>query len=181
MVTEASRVRDVGPILLTGAPGIAGRHLFAALAAREAAVVAVSRRRGEGWTVLDVADPASLSDMPDVAGIIHCAGATPRSARLTWRDFYRDNVLSTVFLARRAARRQSLFFIYVSTMGSLRQQRTRVGRLYVISKRLAERCLRTILDRRVALWILRAGTLYGEHDQGSVARLIRVVDRKSVV
>jgi nucleoside-diphosphate-sugar epimerase len=105
---------------------------------------------------------------------VHCAGLTPRTGT-TWSEFSKVNVVGTSLLAEDAVRRGAKLFVYVSTAGRLgrRNSASKNTRLYVLSKYLAERRLRQLLRGQVPALSLRAASLYGEHDRGSMSRLIR--------
>jgi len=167
------------PILITGSTGIAGRHIAAALEKRGVPTIRVARRPGEGGHSADLTEPRSVESIANFSGVVHCAGLTPRLATATWADFYGVNVVGSTLLATESVRRGAGFFLYISTGGRLGRHRSATGvtRLYVISKYLAERRIRQILRGQVPALSLRAASLYGEYDNGSMSRLIRAIAR----
>lgn len=167
-----------GPVLVTGASGIAGHHLLQAF--REAGVeaIGVSRSVGPEGIPTDLRDAAAVARLALENGVVHAAGLTPRRTQLTWEDFYDANVRTTEVLAEAAVRRGARFFVHVSTAGiHARHAQTATGRLYVASKLIAERRLRQIARGRMPLWVVRPASLYGEYDSGNVARLIVAASR----
>ena len=162
-------------VLVTGASGIAGAHVATALEARGHAVVLVSREPRHGWAVADLASASEVRGLPPFDAVVHCAALTPRSGVRDPEAYRAANVTSTRLLAEEAVRRGARRFVYLSTMGRAEQQDERAGALYVESKREAERVLMTTIADRLPVWIVRAASLYGEHDRGSMARLIRAV------
>jgi nucleoside-diphosphate-sugar epimerase len=143
------------------------------------AVLRVARRPGAAGYSADLTDPSSVGSIAEFSGVVHCAGLTPRIARTTWGDFHRANVIGSTLLASEAVRRRASFFVYISTGGQLgrRASATALTRLYVISKYLAERRIRQLVRGQVPALTLRAASLYGEHDNGSMSRLIRAIAR----
>ena len=177
-----TNIGDARPILVTGDTGIAGRHIADVLRARGYAIVAGSRRTEPGRITLDITDPRSIDAIPDVRGIVHCAGLTPRVRGTHWSDFERVNARGAELLAGAAVSRRASFFIYLSTGGRPgRRHATTTTRLYVISKYLGERRVRRRLRGSLAGLSIRASSLYGEHDRGSTSRLIRAVVAGRVV
>src|SRR2546430_595999 len=160
-------------ILLTGASSIAGKHIGGKLSAAGLDVITVSRRDGAAKAAADLTREDDLRSLPDWDAVVHCAGLTPRRAG-SWAEFYAANVSMTRLLATAAARREARFFVLISTYGRLRGVEPSTYRDYVVSKKLAERSLRG-LSTTCPVWILRAATLYGEHDRGTVYQLIRAV------
>jgi nucleoside-diphosphate-sugar epimerase len=162
--------------LVTGATGIAGRHVVDALEKRGLPVLRVSRRSDPNGYSVDVSDPVGVAGLPDFGGVVHCAGLTPRGGPMSWNEFHRTNVVGSMVLAAEAAKRGALFFVYISTAGRLgRHRRASAARLYVVSKYLAERRIRQVLRPQVPALSVRAASLYGEYDSGSMSRLIRAV------
>jgi nucleoside-diphosphate-sugar epimerase len=170
---------DIQATLVTGATGIAGWHIADELERRGMPVVRISRRPQARGHSADVTDPRAIELLPDFAGLVHCAGLTPRIGTTTWTEFHRANVMASTLLAEEAVRRRARFFVYISTGGRLgrRHSSRTVTRLYVISKYLAERRIREVLRGKVPALSLRAASLYGEHDNGSMARLIQGIGR----
>jgi nucleoside-diphosphate-sugar epimerase len=137
-------------------------------------VLRVSRESG---LRADITNIGSIEGLPDFAGVVHCAGLTPRVANTGWTDFHRVNVLGSTLVANEAVKRRARFFIYISTggRGGRRSPWMRATRFYVISKYLAERCIRQAARKTMPGLTLRAASLYGEHDRGSMSRLIRAI------
>ena len=166
------------PVLVTGGTGLAGRHVSAALESRAVPVLRIRREAAAGWHVADLEDPAAVAALPPFSAVVHCAGLTPRRGDLSWSAFERTNVAATRTLADEAVRRGVSRFVLVSTLGRPgRAQQTPVGRRYVASKHLAERALRDAARGHMAAWIIRAASMYGEGDRGSMARLIAAIAR----
>jgi nucleoside-diphosphate-sugar epimerase len=154
----------VDPVLVTGASGIAGAHVIAALGSRGLEALGISRERREGLWLADLSDPSAVKALPAFRAVVHCAALTPRSG-IRDRDAYRrGNVRATELLAAEAARRGIGTFVFVSTMGRPDQQDEDTGRHYVTTKREAEERLLEIAGGSFSVWIIRAASLYGEHD-----------------
>jgi UDP-glucose 4-epimerase len=170
------------PVLVTGGTGLAGRHVIAALERRGIPTVRIARTAAPGWHVADLMDRDSIDRLPPFSAVVHCAGLTPRRPDLAWDAFERANVDATQRLAEAAIRTGAKRFVLVSTLGrSVRARQTAVGRRYVVSKRLAERAVRRAGAGRMDVWIVRAASMYGEGDRGSMARLIRAIARSRFV
>jgi nucleoside-diphosphate-sugar epimerase len=165
-------------VLVTGAAGIAGAHVAEALRASGAVVVPVSREPHDGWAAADLRDPAAVARLPQFDAIVHCAALTPRSGERDRESYVQANVTSTSVLAAEATRRGIRRFVFVSTMGRPEQQDDLPGKYYVETKREAEQRLDSLA---MGVWIIRAASLYGEHDRGSMATLIRAVARRRFV
>lgn len=166
------------PVLVTGGTGLAGRHVIAALERRGVETLRIARGSLPGWHVADLEDPAAVERLPAFGAVVHCAGLTPRRPDLDWPAFERANVDVTRRLAEVAVRRGATRFVLVSTLGrSARARQTGVGRRYVVSKHLAERAVRDVARGTMDVWIVRAASMYGEGDRGSMARLIRAIAR----
>jgi len=170
------------PVLVTGGTGLAGRHVIAALERRGVETLRIARAAAPGWHVADLTDPAAIDGLPAFSAVVHCAGLTPRRPDLDWDAFQRANVDATRRLAEVAAQRGARRFVLVSTLGrSVRARQTGVGRRYVVSKHLAERAVRQVATHEMDVWIVRAASMYGEGDRGSMARLIRAIARSRFV
>ncbi|MEP6695068.1 MAG: NAD-dependent epimerase/dehydratase family protein, partial [Chloroflexota bacterium] len=139
--------------------------------------VPVSREPRAGWATADLRDASAVAGLPPFDAVVHCAALTPRSGELDRAAYESANVETTRVLAAEAARRRVQRFVFVSTMGRPEQQDDRPGEYYVASKREAERRLTEDGAGRFAVWILRAASLYGEYDRGSMATLIGAVAR----
>lgn len=168
-------------VLVTGAAGIAGAHVAKALRAAGASVVPVSREARDGWATADLRDASAVAGLPPFDVIVHCAALTPRSGERDRRAYKSANVETTSILAAEAARRHVRRFVFVSTMGRPEQQDDRPGRFYVATKREAEQLLTEAGAGRFAVWIVRAASLYGEYDRGSMATLIGAVARRRFI
>jgi nucleoside-diphosphate-sugar epimerase len=164
---------------VTGATGVAGRHIADSLERRGIPVLRVSRRPAGSGLQADITEIGSLQGLPEFAGVVHCAGLTPRVGTTSWSDFHRVNVMGSTLLVNEAVKRRARFFVYISTGGRLgrRSASARAMRFYVISKYLAERCIRQAARNKMIGLSLRAASLYGEHDRGSMFRLIRAIAR----
>ena len=170
------------PVLVTGGTGLAGRHVLAALERHGIPTLRVARTAAPGWHVADLTVRGSLDTLPPFSAVVHCAGLTPRRPDLGWDAFQQANVDATRHLAEAAIRIGAKRFVLVSTLGRAgRARQTAVGRRYVVSKHLAERALRRIAAGRMDVWIVRAASMYGEGDRGSMARLIRAIARSRFV
>jgi len=164
------------PVLVTGGTGLAGRHVIAALERRGLETLRIARHAAPGWHVADLTDPDAVDRLPAFSAVVHCAGLTPRRSDLAWDAFEQLNVSATHRLAQAALRRGVRRFVVVSTLGrASRGHQTAVGRRYVVSKHLAERAARDIGRGGLDVWIIRAASMYGEGDRGSMARLIRAI------
>ncbi len=169
-------------VLVTGASGIAGRHLVDRLKQGGFEVVPVFHSpSADPGIVADLRDESQVQRLPMTDVIVHCAGLTPRRA---WRfsDFHLSNAKVTGFLAAHAARGGASTFIQVSTMGRLRDHKPGTpGRAYVLTKWLAEREARKATRAGLAVWVLRCASMYGEYDRGSTARLIQAIQHRRFV
>lgn len=170
-------MRKVDRVLVSGITGIAGAHAVAALRARGIGTLGVSRGPREDAWMADLSDPSAVRALPSFDAVVHCAALTPRSGVRNADEYRRANVETTALLAAEAVRRGASTFVFVSTMGRPDQQDEDAGRHYVASKREAEERLVEEVAGRCAVWIIRAASLYGEHDRGSMARLIAAVAR----
>ena len=166
-----------GTVLVTGATGIAGAHVAEALRAAGTRVLPLSRETRDGWVTADLTDPQAVARLPEFDAVVHCAALTPRSGVRDRAAYDAANVTTTSVLASEAAARGVHRFVFVSTMGRPEQQDDLAGRHYVASKHEAERRLMEATVGKVASWIVRPASLYGEHDRGSMATLIRGVAR----
>jgi nucleoside-diphosphate-sugar epimerase len=161
-------------VLVTGAAGIAGAHVAEALRAAGSSVIPLSREPRKGWAAADLRDPAAVARLPRFDAVVHCAALTPRSGERDRAAYVQANITTTSVLAAEAVRREIRRFVFVSTMGRPEQQDDLPGKFYVETKREAEQRLGSLPMR---VWIIRAASLYGEHDRGSMATLIRAVAR----
>ena len=163
-------------ILVVGASGLAGRHVAGAIAAHGLRVLRTARAPRDGDAIaLDLLDPRSIDALPPFDVVVNCAGLTPARVGHAWADYRAVNVDAVDRLARAARERRALF-IQVSTMARLSGAvRTRHRRSYVLSKKLAERCLRSHVQAGLDVWIVRTAAMYGEGDRGNMSRLIRAI------
>src|SRR5262249_35129288 len=144
--------------------------------------IRIRRQAAEGWHVADLTSDSDVAHLPSFSAVVHCAGLTPRSTDLSWSSFVSMNVDVTRRLVQAAIDRGARRFVFISTLGrSHRSRQTRVGRCYVASKHMAEREAVRVARGRMAVWSIRAASMYGEGDRGSMARLIKAVARRRFV
>jgi nucleoside-diphosphate-sugar epimerase len=163
--------------IVTGASGIAGAHILGALRSAGLAAIPVSRLEQDGWVRADLTNEADVRGLPEFASVVHCAALTPRLGITDPKPYRAANIETTGLLAREAVRRGASTFVFLSTMGRTEQQDDAAGRHYIATKREAEQQLLEICQGRCSVWILRAASLYGEYDKGSMARLILMAGR----
>jgi nucleoside-diphosphate-sugar epimerase len=163
--------------MVTGASGIAGAHILGALRSEGLVATPVSRSAQNGWVQADLTNEADIRRLPAFNAVVHCAALTPRLGITDPKAYRAANIETTGLLAREAVRRGASTFVFVSTMGRPEQQDDAAGRYYVATKREAEQQLLEICQGRCSVWILRAASLYGEYDTGSMARLILMAGR----
>jgi nucleoside-diphosphate-sugar epimerase len=176
MGCERRRAELTKRVLITGASGIAGRHLTERLRREGFDVTALYHRDPPaGSLAVDLRDSTQVDRLPAVDVIVHCAGLTPRRA-WTFADFHTANTHATKLLLAHASRGGATSFVQVSTMGRLQDHRPgTAGRAYVVTKWLAERAARRAARSGLSVWILRSAAMYGEYDRGSMARLITAI------
>lgn len=163
-------------VVVTGAAGLVGYHVAEQLTRSGATVIRTARARADGMIPLDVTAPASIAALPAFDVIVNCAGLTPNT-RATWAQYAAVNVDGVDALAHEALRRGAAF-VQISTMGRLRGPHARGRNHYVVSKRLAERRLRSRAVAGLRVWVLRGAAMYGEHDRGNMSRLIRAIAQR---
>jgi nucleoside-diphosphate-sugar epimerase len=167
-------------VLVTGARGLAGHHVAAVLGHAGLTVLKTSRSPAPDAIELDMTRDDTIRALPDFDVIVNCAGLTPTNPFASWEQYRAVNITAVDALAREARRRSALF-VQVSTMGRLRGSRARRRNMYIVSKRLAERCLRHHAAGGLRVWVLRAAAMYGERDRGNMARLIRAIAARRLV
>lgn len=168
-----------GRVLVTGATGCVGQAVVAAARGRGMSVRGLARHRpATGWpsdAELELADvrhaDAVARAIEGCATVVHLAGWVHRTPH--GRDDLTELNSSIVGGARvvaTAARHASARLLLVSSIAVLGPD-TPYGR----AKLEAERVAREICPDAV---IIRPAVVYGPHDRGSVARLIRAIDRR---
>lgn len=176
--------------LITGATGFIGIGLVRALSAHGAAVLAVSRRKGEPlpgvqWHVLDLAReslPGSVLNGVDV--VFHLAGVAHRQGG--GDDYRRLNYQATLDLAAAAARAGVRCFVFVSSVKAMgpatdcapRRERDCLPPAddYGHFKWQAESALRSAFAvSPMGVVILRPALVYGSGVKGNLAVLAKAV------
>lgn len=175
-------------LLVTGATGCVGRAVVAAALGRGWRVRGLARREPEGplgpsVAVVegDVRDPAAVSRAASTCdAIVHLAGWVHRSprTRAEHAELRASIVDGTAVVARQAARLGARL-IYVSSVavfghGPQGDDAPSPASAYGNAKLDAERIARAACPDVLTL---RPALVYGAHDRGNVARLIRIVDR----
>jgi nucleoside-diphosphate-sugar epimerase len=186
-------------VLVTGASGLVGSHVVAALVARGEPVRALVRpasrdavlQLGADAVVGDVTDPAVWpAAARGVRAIVHAAAIVQR--RASWERYVAVNVDGTR-LAVAAAQAAGARLIHISSVavygGSAAYPRGRERRdedhpfqpiaepdFYARSKRMAEEVVREAATRHdLAAVALRPNVIYGERDRLFTPRLIRAL------
>ncbi len=112
--------------LVTGANGFIGQHLVRSLvrAGHEVRALAFGTYAlhdldpaALDWRVGDLADPATTQGLVDGVEVVYHLAAIPRNIlSKTWDDFWRVNVLGTLYLLRAAQQAGVRRFVFVSTV-----------------------------------------------------------------
>lgn len=169
---------------LTGATGMLGRHIHAALNAAGAEVVAVSRSGGSGstrWNLADWLEPDALDVLfPKVDAIVHAGALVYPPADASQADLFDVNVRACANLAEWASAR-SIPVVFISSSsvyanpdaGHLREDaplgRNDLGGFYGMTKLLAEDMLARFRTHGLQLAVVRPSALYGSG--GPVAKI----------
>lgn len=186
-------------VLVTGASGLVGSHVVAALVARGDAVRALVRRASRDAVVRlgaevvtgDVIDTVAWEAAArGVRAIVHAAAIVQR--RASWDQYVAVNVEATR-LAVAAARASGARLVHISSVavygGTAAYPLTPERRaedypfrpipnsdFYGRTKRMAEAVVRQAAERReIAAVALRPNVIYGERDRLFTPRLIRVL------
>lgn len=162
---------------LTGATGMLGRHLRAALEAAGADVVAVSRSDADGAAVWDLAEwrePVALDALfPGVQAVVHAGALVLPSGKVDEARMFDANVRACLNLGQWAMSR-SLPLVYVSgaivyadPCASLQKESAELGwsglgGFYGFSKLLAEDVLMRLRQQGLKLAVLRPTSIYGQ-------------------
>jgi UDP-glucose 4-epimerase len=174
-----------GPVVVTGASGMMGRHLLRLLGENSVAYIATSRRAlatlpaGSKWVEWDFARWQSPEDLdrlfPDAAAVIHAGALVPATiAAEVSAAMFDANVRATVCLAHWAFRK-GLPLLYLSSSTVYRHP-DRSGIVetdpllargvggfgfYGLSKLLGEEAMHHLAEPDARLCILRPSSVYG--------------------
>lgn len=165
-------------VAVTGASGMLGRHLSAALGCAGFSTIPLARAKlpSSDWRCWDLTQWKSVEELDALfAGaeaVIHAGAAVPRSQGLTEQEAYDANVRATFNLGD-WARRRGIPLIYVSGAIVYADPNrpgicedaplgwSGLGGIYGLSKLLAEDQLRRERDLGLRLAILRPSSIYG--------------------
>lgn len=186
--------RHVKEVVVTGATGLVGRFVSAALEQEGVRVRRVARRARPGVAALDLADSLDRAD-PHISGadaLVHLAGRV-HVMRDTSTDplaeFRAQNTRATVELARVAARVGCRRFVFMSTIkvnGEGAEDRAYSEAddaspqdPYAVSKWEAEQGLRRLADETgLEVAVIRPPLVYGPGVEGNFRRLWDVAGRR---
>ena len=171
-------------VVLTGASGMVGRHVLAALKASGISVIASSRTRpfnlsvGAEWTPWDLCEWKHASKLDSMFrgadALIHAGAAVPRSGlELSGNNIFDANVRSCLCLGEWAVRR-NLPIVYISgatvyadpERGGIKEDAAKtcagLGGFYGFTKLLAENVFSHLQSQGLRICILRPSSIYGE-------------------
>jgi UDP-glucose 4-epimerase len=166
----------LGKIGLTGATGMLGRHLHAALAAAGAEVVAVSRTSSDdiaGWDLAKWLELEELDQLfPDVQAVVHAGALVQPSGNVDQARMFDANVRACLNLGQWAlARGIPLVYIsgaivYADPCAPTQDESAEpgwsgLGGFYGFSKLLAEDVLTRLRQKGLKLSLLRPTSIYG--------------------
>jgi UDP-glucose 4-epimerase len=176
----------LGKIGLTGATGMLGRHLHAALNAAGADVVSVSRTSGEGVKVWDLANWLHHKEFDElfsgVRAVVHAGALVQPTGEVDQARMFDANVRACLNLGQWAVARD-IPMVYIS--GAIvyadpyatRQDESAplgfsgLGGFYGFSKLLAEDVLVRLRQQGLKLALLRPTSIYGQGmDEGKLVR-----------
>lgn len=176
----------LGRIGLTGATGMLGRHLKAALAAAGAEVVAASRTAGEGVAGWDLANWLTHEELdqlfPLVSAVVHAGALVQTSGEVDEARMFDANVRACLNLGQWALVRGiplvhiSGAIVYANPRALLQNEYAAtgwsgLGGFYGFSKLLAEDVLLRLRQHGLKLALLRPTSIYGQGlDEGKMVR-----------
>lgn len=182
-------------VAVTGASGMLGRHLLAALGCAGFSTIPLARtsRPYPGWRCWDLTQWKSVAELDALfdgaEAVIHAGAAVPGSQGLTEQETYDANVRATFNLGD-WARKREIPLIYVSGAivyadpyrPGIREDAplgwSGLGGTYGLSKLLAEDQLRRERDSGLRLGVLRPSSIYG-YGLGP-DKIIRLFLRKAI-
>jgi nucleoside-diphosphate-sugar epimerase len=182
-------------ILVTGANGLVGRALCAALDQTEHQLVRAVRTSTTAWEI-PVGDLNECTDWREALGqgtdvVVHLAAQVPLTdgtARFQTERYAEINTLGTANLARQCAQQGVKRFIFVITVKVLGEGKDEPYRhtdlavpsdAYAISKWEAEQTLRQIsAETGLEVVVLRPPLVYGPGVKGNFLRLMQAINQR---
>jgi nucleoside-diphosphate-sugar epimerase len=178
---------------LTGATGMLGRHLRAALEAIGVEVIAVSRVGAAGgkvcsWDLADWRSSAELDSLfPDIQAVVHAGAIVQTSGTVDEERMFNANVRACVNLGGWAISRNvpvvhiSSSTVYANTTSDLLNEEAMtgwsgVGGFYAFSKLLAQDVFERLKQQGLKLAVVRPSSLYGFGlpDEKMVSKFLRI-------
>ncbi len=176
----------LGRIGLTGATGMLGRHLHAALDAAGAAVIAVSRAGSDGVAGWNLAEWLQYEDLdqlfPAVRAVVHAGALVQPSGEVDQARMFDANVRACLNLGQWALSRGislvhiSGAIVYANPCAPMQDESaplgwSGLGGFYGFSKLLAEDVLLRLRQQGLKLALLRPTSIYGQGlDDGKMVR-----------
>jgi nucleoside-diphosphate-sugar epimerase len=181
-------------ILVTGASGFVGQHLCATLAKLQIIFIPVVRKSVTQYSsnqyIADINEVADWTDtLTNVSCIVHLAGHVHKMDKVSQGNreaFFKTNYLSTILLAKQAAKAGVKRFVFVSSLSvygthcseNLLDELTPCKPLshYASSKYEAELALLALSKvSNMEVVIIRPPLVYGPGNKGNFQRLINLV------
>lgn len=183
---------------LTGATGMLGRHLHAALAAAQVETVAASRSPGgevAGWDLTEWLEPEALDALfPNVQAVIHAGALVQPSCVVDQARIFDANVRSCLNLGLWALEKNlplvfvSGAIVYADPCAPLQKESATLGwsglgGLYGFSKLLAEDALMRLRPKGLQLAVIRPSSIYGTGISADkiVPRLLSIASCNGVI
>lgn len=188
----------LGRVGLTGATGMLGRHMLAALQAAGAQVTAVSRSGADGsaaWNLGEWLDMAALDELfAGVQAVVHAGAFVQPSGEVDEARMFDANVRACLNLGQWATSRNipllyvSGAIVYADPRAPLQKESaplgwSGLGGFYGFSKLLAEDVVMRLRQQGLKLCVLRPTSIYG-HGIGAdkmVPRFLAVAARNEVI
>ncbi len=188
----------LGRIGLTGATGMLGRHLHAALDAEGAKVVAVSRAsNGEvaGWDLAEWLESTDLDRLfPEVQAVVHAGAQVQPSGDVDQAHMFDANVRACLNLGQWALARGiplayiSGAIVYADPCLPMQDESAELGwsglgGFYGLSKLLAEDVLARLRPKGLKLALIRPTSIYGQGigEEKMVRRFLSIAARDGVI
>ena len=188
----------LGRVGLTGATGMLGRHIRAALQATGAQVTGVSRSGADGSAVLDLAEWLDMAVLDElffgVQAVVHAGASVQTSGAVDEANMFDANVRACLSLGQWAMRRGipllyvSGAIVYADPYAPLQKESAPLGYnglggFYGFSKLLAEGVMLRLREQGLKLSVLRPTSIYG-HGMGAsmmVSRFLANAARNEVI
>ncbi|MBN2828896.1 MAG: NAD-dependent epimerase/dehydratase family protein [Candidatus Cloacimonetes bacterium] len=187
-------------ILLTGASGFIGRHIFKKLISEDNSITCIVRPNTDKKRLKSIEEKATIVklNLSDTTGLKHYLddssfdvilhiGALRGGRRFSKKIFYKANVLATELLAENALRNSSKF-IFCSSVGVFgaiplelpaNNRTTRQNDTYYHQTKIeAERIIQNLVMKGLNSVIIRPSITYGAGDYGFPYSLVNLVDKR---